>query len=361
MQEIGLLMGRLLEDLREKYGDTRGYGLLRRAFSEHYVVVGEKVLLKSDHEISAQSMQSVDDMEATFRRKAGRSYRGYVANVTETCDEENELQLIVDVAVEPNSTDDGTMLLDAVEELAERTEVETLYTDGGYNGPEVDKALAEQGIEQYQSGIRGGKAEGVGREQFDWEVDEEQRPVAVECPGDQRVVVEQGKKRHTFLARFEDGICSECELRDKCPTKRTKRRPERVLRINQRQLRRARRVRRSVAMQASGRNPRAAVEATVWSVKAPFRRGRVPYRGQARVTMYTIASAAMVNVRRIALATRKWEVGGAASRLSALKKAIQGLVDRSWAVLTTQVARSPLERSIRSSAAMPVACSDTSL
>jgi hypothetical protein len=63
--------------------------------------------------------------------------------------------------------------LDADEELAERTEMKTLYTDGGSNGAELDEALAER--EQFQSGILGGKAEGVGREQFNWEVDEGQR------------------------------------------------------------------------------------------------------------------------------------------------------------------------------------------
>ena len=79
-----------------------------------------------------------------------------------------------------------------------------------------------------------------------------------------------------------------------------KRRPVRVLRFTSRQVQAARRVKRSRALIQSGCNPRSAVEATVWSVKAPFPRCRVPYRGQARVTIYTIASSAMVNVRRLA-------------------------------------------------------------
>jgi hypothetical protein len=44
---------------------------------------------------------------------------------------------------------------------------------------------------------------------------------------------------------------------------------------------------------------RSAVEATVRSVKHPYRNGKVPVRGQPRVTMLLIGSAAMTNVRRI--------------------------------------------------------------
>ena len=42
-----------------------------------------------------------------------------------------------------------------------------------------------------------------------------------------------------------------------------------------------------------------AVEATMRSVKHPFRNGKVPVRGNPRVSMVIIASAAMVNLRRI--------------------------------------------------------------
>jgi hypothetical protein len=44
---------------------------------------------------------------------------------------------------------------------------------------------------------------------------------------------------------------------------------------------------------------RSAVEATVRSVKHPFPAGKMPVRGQFRVTCMAIASAATTNVRRI--------------------------------------------------------------
>ena len=56
---------------------------------------------------------------------------------------------------------------------------------------------------------------------------------------------------------------------------------------------------RSAEARASGQNLRSAVEATVRSVKHPFDDGKVPVRGQPRVSMVVLASAAMSNLRRI--------------------------------------------------------------
>jgi len=306
---IGELMSRLLTELEAKYGERDEYCMLKRVFGEHFFHGPAGVLHREDAEIGAQSLQSPDDPEATFRRKGGEGYRGYTANLTETCDEDNDQQLIVDVVVEPNSVDDGKMLADAAADLDERTDIETVYTDGGYNGAEVDKELTRLKIEQVQTGIRGRKPEALGRQDFTWEVDEEQHPVAVTCPAAQRVQIEKGRKPHTYLARFDDAVCESCPLRDQCPAQRMKRKPLRVLRFTERQVHAARRVRRSEALKASGANPRAAVEATVWSVKARFPRGRVPYRGKARVAMYIVASAMMVNIRRLATMAAKNPIG----------------------------------------------------
>jgi hypothetical protein len=52
--------------------------------------------------LSAASLQSPDDLEATYREKRGQGYRGYIANVSETCDSENLLQLITKMQAAPN-------------------------------------------------------------------------------------------------------------------------------------------------------------------------------------------------------------------------------------------------------------------
>ena len=45
-----------------------------------------QIRAKTGGELSASSLQSPDDWEATCREKRGQGYRGYVANLTETCD-----------------------------------------------------------------------------------------------------------------------------------------------------------------------------------------------------------------------------------------------------------------------------------
>lgn len=296
---IGKLMSWLLEELGESYGQTRAYQTMKRVFGEQYIPYVDCPVPVRNEQIEATSVQSPDDLEATFRRKGTKGYRGYVANVAESCDEENDQQLIVSVQVEPNRADDAQMLVDAVDDLAERTEIETLYTDGGYNSAAVDEKLAERGIEQVQTAIRGSISRHLGRDAFDWEVDDAQRPEAVTCPNGQRVAVEPGHKSHTFVAHFDAALCAECPLATFCPTKPPNRTGQRDLRFTHRQVQAARRQQRSRAQQLTRSNPRAAVEATIWSMKSTMPRQRVPYRGLARVTMFVVSSAAMVNVRRL--------------------------------------------------------------
>jgi hypothetical protein len=72
-----------------------------------------------------------------------------------------------------------------------------------------------------------------------------------------------------------------------------------VLSFSQAQLDLALRRQRSTDARTRKQNLRPAVEATVRAVKHPFGNGKVPVRGQARVSMLLIGSAAMNNVRQI--------------------------------------------------------------
>jgi hypothetical protein len=118
--------------------------VIERVFSEHFRVEEKVLKAKSDQELSASSLQSPDDLEATYRQKGKKSYQGYVANLTETCDPENDLQLITKVQVAPNHTEDAKLLVEAIPSLKERTKLDVLYTDGGYGSPAADGTLQEK-------------------------------------------------------------------------------------------------------------------------------------------------------------------------------------------------------------------------
>ena len=301
LQGIGELMAQLTDELAASYGDEPAYRVLQRVFQEHFHIDEAALRPKAGKELKASSLQSPDDWEATYRQKRGEEHKGYVANVAETCNPENELQLIVKVQTEPNNTDDAAMLDEALPELKERTDVDEIHTDGGYNSPDVDQTTRELGIEQIQTAIRGRQpsTEKLNLDDFAWELDDNGRPQAVTSPHGQRAEVTPGRKEERYRAAFGVAGCEGCPFLDSCPTEPLKLTPERVLRFSQQNVDLALRRQRSAEARASGQNLRPAVEATVRSVKHPFGNGKVPVRGQPRMSMVVLASAAMSNLRRI--------------------------------------------------------------
>jgi hypothetical protein len=302
LEAIGHLMRQLVIELAADYGKHNTYRVLTRVYREHFVEVENGIRPKVGQELSASSLQSPDDWEATYRQKRGEGYQGYVANVTETCNPDNPVQLIIKMQTEPNHTDDAAMLEDAVPDLVERTAVDEMYTDGGYNSPTVDAVLNDAQIEQFQSAIRGKQPadDRIAVSDFVFTRDEHGTPQAVRCPGKQQAEVVPARKPRRFSARFEADTCAGCPLLEQCPTQRLKRKPQyRILRFDQQQVNVAHRRENQRQALASGQNLRSAVEATVRSVKHPFGNHKLPVRGHIRVSLMMIASAAMVNVRRL--------------------------------------------------------------
>jgi len=302
LERIGLLMHQLVAELADKYGEERSYRILQRVFTEHFVLEGKDSLRpKAGQELSASSLQSPDDEQASYRQKRGKDYVGYVANITETCDPDNDLQLVTKVQVAPNTTEDAQMLAEALPDLKERTDVNEMHTDGGYSSEGVDELMAELEIDQVQTAIKGVKPDPdtLRLEDFEWEISDQGKPASVTCPNGVKAQVITGRSQDRYLAYFRLEDCEGCPFAADCPAKPLKRRPKRALRFSAQQQHVARRRQLSTQARASGQNLRAAVEATVRSVKHPFRNGNVPVRGQPRVNMMMIASAAMTNVRRI--------------------------------------------------------------
>jgi len=302
IEAVGQLLHQMLSELQERYAQTPVYQTIERLFADNFHQVEETVTPKANQEIGSGALQSLDDLEATFRKKDGVSYKGYVANISESCDKENETQLILAVQVAPNNTDDATLLVNAMPDLVTRTEMETLYTDGGYGSDEADRVLNESKVAQIQTALRGNSPDPskLGLADFTIEQDEEGKPTYLTCPQGHRVQIDSGRSTG-FLARFDPALCAECPFHqsERCRAQPRQRDTRFTLSFTQEEVFRAKRRQRHRALCAEPGNPRAAVEATVRSVKHPFPHGKVPVRGLFRVTCMVIASAAMVNVRRI--------------------------------------------------------------
>jgi hypothetical protein len=301
LQRIGELMESLLVKLQPGYAQEPVYQVLERVFGEHFKVKEKVLKVKIDKELSATSLQSPDDLEATFRQKNKKSYKGYVVNLTETCDPENELQLVTKVQVSSNNTDDAELLVDALTNLKERTDLETLYTDGGYGSPAADQTLQDHQVEQIQTAIRGRvpSTEKLNLSDFAIKQTETGKPTQITCPQEQTVAVQQSSQKKGFVAHFEGKVCQACPLVQKCPAQRGKKDLRFHLRFNQKEVNVSQRRQRSMTHQEEGRNLRAAVESTIRQVKHPFPASKLPVRGRFRVTCMMIGSAMMANVNRI--------------------------------------------------------------
>jgi len=303
IQQIGEFMQRLLGELKEGYSEDPVYQVLERVFNEHFRVEGEAAKAKVGRELSATSLQSPDDLEATFRQKGGKGYRGYVANLTETCDPKNALQLITKVQVASNNTDDGCLLVEALPNLKQRTNLDTLYTDGGHGGPGSDAVLDEQHVTHIQTAIRGSSPnhKKLSLSDFAIQLDEDGKPVQVTCPQKQQVPLYPGRLNKGLVAYFDPTICQACPFwqAKKCPSLPGKRDGRHQLYFSWVRAHSSQRRRQSLAQNKEAHNLRAAIEATVRCVKHPFPASKLPVRGSFRMACLLIGSAGMTNVRRI--------------------------------------------------------------
>jgi hypothetical protein len=93
---------------------------------------------RQNAEVPADTVQSIHDAEATYRKKGQvenqQQVRGYSANITENCSDE-ELHLITDVRVEKATYSDDAYLTEAVinTQHLTQTSVTDVWTDGGYD------------------------------------------------------------------------------------------------------------------------------------------------------------------------------------------------------------------------------------
>jgi len=306
LTQLGQVIAQLLTAWAPTYAEDPAYRCLARVFAEHFTVADPTapttLTVKAPAELSAASLQSPDDPEATYREKQGRGYRGYVVNVSETCSPDNPLQLITAVQVAPNNTDDQDLLVAALPDLDTRMPLSDLHIDGGYVGPAATRAAQAAEVNLHPTAIRGAQPdpEQVGLAQFTWEGDTD-APTQVTCPHDHTVPLTPGRVAGRYRATFAASTCADCPLRARCPSQPRKRQPVRTLLVSQRQIEVAQ-LRQACAATASGPpHLRPPVEATMRSVKHPFgdERTQLPVRGQRRVTMLLTGVAMMVNLRRI--------------------------------------------------------------
>ena len=290
-EKLGQLYHKLYEALRDSYKDIEVFSVFERVYTEHFTIVDNKITVKPNKELNGSTLQSPDDIDATYRKKRSEHYRGQSVNVTETANPDNELNLITDVAVFSNDTDDSKILNERVEPIKEKTpDLNELHTDGAYGSEDNDKKMEELEITHVQTAVRGRKAE------VSMKIEElSDEKYTVKCPH-QSVTSQKTKTRNK--ACFDLEICRQCPLSENCPAKEQS--DKRTYYFDRSDYLLGKRNRNIRSLPPERRKIRPNVEATVKEFTKPFNhKGKLRVRGLFKTMVYAHAMAISINFGRV--------------------------------------------------------------
>lgn len=295
IEKIGELYYRLYEQLKGRYKEDETFKIFERVYKEHFKIEKKKVKVKEPKQLSSGSLQSPDDIDATYRNKNGKESKGETISLTETANPDNGINLITDVAVEANNVDDSRILNERIDGIKQKTpDLDELHFDGAYGSEDNDSKFEQLNINPVQTAIRGKKSkvklivEQVSTNEY-----------LVSCPN-QKVKSKLGRKR--YKAEFSKSIqggtgCSNCSLSSQCPTIRKKK--TRVYYFDRAEYLKHKRLESINRLPEQRRKLRNNVEATVSEFKRKMRNGKLKVRGYFTTSVFAYTMAVSVNFGRI--------------------------------------------------------------
>jgi len=280
----------IYKELYPIYGEEDIFQIFLRVLLEHFTIGKKKLRIKPSERLRSDSLQSPDDLDATYRKKGGKVSKGQVINLVETADPDNRVNLITDIAVYPNNVDDSRILQDRLDRLKEKTpDLEELHFDGAYGSEANDRKLESYGIRPVQTGIRGKREavtleiEKVGAQGYE-----------VSCPH-QKVAAQKVRKR--YKAVFDPAICQGCKDRDHCPVKARK--GGWSYSFSEKDYLRKKRHQAILAIPPERRKLRNNIEATVNEFVHRMPKGKLKVRGAFKTAVFAYMVGAAVNFGRI--------------------------------------------------------------
>jgi hypothetical protein len=279
-----------MNEIIPKYQEMEISKIFERVYSEHFTEVEGKIEVKPKNELNSSCLQSPDDLDATFREKRGVSYKGQSINITETAHPDNPINLLTDIAVNPNNIDDSKVLNNRIERIIEKTgDLEELHTDGAYGSAENDIKFEELGITHIQTAVRGSDCENI--------IEIEQiadDSYIVKCPM-QSVCSEKAPKR--YKAIFNKEICQDCVHAESCPS--AKRKHSRTFYFTHEYYLRKKRHRSILNIPESHRKIRPNVESSIHQISCRLTNKKLKVRGQAKAGIFAFATGIAINFLRI--------------------------------------------------------------
>lgn len=290
MEKVGHLYYWIESNLKPAYKDKEIFKVFDRVLGEHFTISGEKIEVKSPDQLKSDSVQSPDDTDATYRIKQGKSSKGQSINIVETANPDNPINLLTDIAINPNNKDDCKVIGKRIDQLKAKTpDLDEIHFDGAYGSSDNDKKFKGHNINPIQTAVRGAKAEVELDIEYVSETEYE-----VSCPH-QKVKSSAARKR--YKATFDLEKCSTCPLKSNCPTLMMKK--NRVLYFTHDDYLKKKRRKNILTIPKKRRRLRNNVEATVNEFVCKMRKTKLKVRGLFRTSVFAYSVAISVNFGRI--------------------------------------------------------------
>ena len=292
LQKLGNLYHAIFTEISNKviYKTKIEYINFDRVYNDHFVVIETGISPRPSTELNSSMLQSPDDIKATYRKKNNEESIGFTINAVETANPENPIQLIDDIAINPNNVDDSLILNNRIEIIAQKIpDLDELHNDGGYGSEDNDIKLEKLEITQITTAVRGRESE---IDKIINIVDIENNIYSVSCPH-QKVLSTPTKQRHKV--RFDISICKNCPLNAKC----------RIFKENGRyyfkheDFLQNTRNRNILNIPVERRKIRPNVEATMKEFKTRTNGGKVKVRGLFKISLFAYNVGIAINFGRI--------------------------------------------------------------
>ena len=201
-------------------GDVAEYQLLVRVLNEQTKLDenGNRCLkTKEDGEMNASMLQNPADPEATYRKKAGKEHRGYVANFTEAVGKNGSV--VTDYQAEQNTYSDSKFLSNAIEKAEKQEDNVTIVADGAYSSQKLKEAAAKKNITIHTTDLLGKKPEDINA---DFEFNHDGTTVT-KCPnGCSPKSCCYSKRSKNCRVSFYKSDCEKCPYFKTCQPKESK-------------------------------------------------------------------------------------------------------------------------------------------
>lgn len=206
----------LLKICGEDYLDVTEYQLFIRCLSDQTVVEdnNRRLRTKEDGTMNSSALQNPSDPDATYRNKAGKLHRGYVANLEETVGKNGSV--VTDYQYDKNTHTDSQFLQESLDAMDRSNEEIVLITDGGYDGQDNIALAKEKNVKLVTTALIGKEAPDA---LADFVYNEEGTKLLTCAAGHEPISQSYTKSTRQCRVSFDKNHCVNCPYQDQCRPK----------------------------------------------------------------------------------------------------------------------------------------------